>query len=157
MTQPRRRCDGSGRWLVGLGALLLGGCATMLGASPSNDLPDLEDGLATVEAYLSALQNADLDAAFELVCTSGPFATTWEAFEAHHRAQPAIDDFEVYEGKGSGTAAAGRGASPTTTVYADVTYADGHRIEQVRPSSQSFGLCSMTSDDPEVARLDPTP
>lgn len=157
MTQPRRRCDSSARWVAGLAALLLGGCAMTPGSSPSDELPDLEDGLATMETYLSALQRGDLETAFELVCTSGPFATTWEAFEAHHRSQPAIDDYEVYEGKGSGTASVGRGTSTTTTVYADVMYDDGHRIEQVRPSSQSFGLCSMTSDDPEVSRLDPTP
>lgn len=129
----------------------------MVGSSPSDDLPDLEDGLATMETYLAALRDGELETAYDLVCTSGPFATTWEAFAAHHEAQPGIDDFEVYEGEGSGTSAVGRGASTTTTVYADVTYVDGHRIERVRPSSQSFGLCSMVSDDPEVSRLDPTP
>lgn len=156
MSRARRHLRRVSPWSAAV-VLLLGGCATLSGASPSDDLPDLDEGLATTETYLAALQRGDLEAAFELVCTSGPFATTWEAFESHHADQPTIEAFDVYEGEGSGTASAGRGTSRTTTVYADVTYSDGHRLEQVHPSSQSFGLCSMTADDPEVVRLDPTP
>lgn len=138
---------------LALVVVVLPACAPRLDAGSDRNAVPVEEWPAVTEAFLRAMANGDLSAAYDHTCrVRGRFPMTREEFVAHHRdsLRPASWRFE------KGRSASGpRGGG--SALYAFVTFVDG-REARLGIEVYERGVCGASSAD-RWARdaVDPTP